>query len=382
MEGRPKILFVDDEPNFLAGIGRTLRKFRDEWDMEFALSVDEAMEILSQAKFDVIITDITMTPKSGFDLLRLIGADHHESSIPVVVLTGNAEVDLKSKALELGASDLLNKPVNSQDLVARIRSTLRLKAYQDEIKEQNRILEQRVLDRTASLEISRLEILWRLAKAGEFRDEETGNHTVRVGLYSRTIAEKLGLADDFVNNIFLTSPLHDIGKIGIPDGILLKKGKLTPIEWDIMRTHCVIGSSILSDEVTGVEYYLQMKSVEWPEIKQPVHRRNYLLEMASSIALSHHERWDGSGYPKGLAGEDIPIEARIVTIADVYDALKSERPYKPAFSDEKSYDIIKEEKGRQFDPDVVQVFIDNFEMFKAISSELRDPPALPAENTG
>ncbi len=378
MNSKPRILFVDDEPNFLQGIKRILRNRRHQWDLFFASSVDEALALLAGSEFDLVVTDVTMPKKNGFDLLQAVCAGG-PFALPVIVLTGNMENDLKRRALELGAADLLNKPVNHHDLVARLTSTLRMKSYQDEIKSHNEILERKVAERTADLEVSRMDILWRLAKAGEYRDEETGNHTLRVGLFCRTIAEALGQSKTFCETIFLTSPLHDLGKIGIPDGILLKKGKLTPAEWKIMRTHCTIGASILKDEAKAAPYFVRMRQVEtkYPRSDSDfkLKSKNHLLETAATIALSHHERWDGRGYPRSLTAEAIPLEARIVAIADVYDALKSFRPYKPAFPDEKVYAIIREEKGGLFDPRVVEAFETSLDSLRMISRELIDKSA-------
>ncbi|MFH0729849.1 MAG: HD domain-containing phosphohydrolase [Pseudomonadota bacterium] len=372
MNSKPKILFVDDEPQFLAVINQMLHAHRQKWEMAFAGSVDEALGKLYGSEFDLIITDVNMPGKSGFDLLNAVCGDGSRPGPPVVVLTGDFDSDLKRKALECGASDLLNKPVNAEELIARVTSTLRIKAYQDEIKRHNETLERKVAERTADLEVSQLNILWRLAKAGEYRDEETGNHTVRVGLFCRTIASALGMPDDFLETIFLTSPLHDIGKIGIPDGILLKKGPLTPAEWKIMRTHCAVGASILSDESKAMPYFIRMNSEKCGQFKTIIHSENPLLGMAAIIAHSHHERWDGSGYPLGLSGEDIPMAARIAAVADVYDALKSVRPYKPAFSDDKALSIIRDETGSHFDPVMVRIFEEKFDDMRAISNELHD----------
>ncbi|MFH0729837.1 MAG: HD domain-containing phosphohydrolase [Pseudomonadota bacterium] len=372
MNSKPKILFVDDEPNFLSGIKRMLYKHVHKWDLVFAGSVDEALGKRESTEFDLIVTDLNMPRKSGFDLLKAVCGNDPQAAPPVVVLTGNNKSDLKRKALECGASDLLNKPVDPEDLIARVTSTLRIKAYQDEIKRHNESLARKVAERTADLEVSRLDILWRLAKAGEYRDEDTGNHTVRVGLFCREIASALGLPDDFIETLFLTSPLHDIGKIGISDSILLKRGKLTSEEWQIMRTHCAIGASILKDESRAMPYFIRMKSKKCDRFETMICSDNPLLGMAALIAHSHHERWDGGGYPRGLSGEDIPIAARIVALADVYDALKSVRPYKPAFSDEKTLSIIREETGRHFDPAVVRVFEEKLDDMRAIGSELHD----------
>lgn len=213
-------------------------------------------------------------------------------------------------------------------------------------------IEARVRERTAELEESRLDIVWRLAKAGEYRDKGNGNHVVRIGYYCRAISQALGASDEFVRTMFLTSPLHDIGKIAVPDTILLKPGVLTEPERRVIEQHCIIGAEILR-EYTGHS----QESGRAPY-------NNPLLSVAARIAMSHHERWDGRGYPEGLSGEETPVEARIVAIADTYDALRSVRPYKPAYSDVRALSIMKEESGGHFDPTV-------FAAFEAAIEELR-----------
>ena len=379
MNDKPRILFVDDEPYFLDGIRRMLRRHAGEWELAFTGSVAGALRELGRAEFDLLVTDINMPGRNGFDLLAAVcGENPEQAPFPIVVLTGNAETDLKRRALEMGATDLLNKPVSAPDLVARVRSALRLKSYQDQIREQNELLEKKVAERTADLEISRLDILWRLAKAGEYRDEETGNHTVRVGLLSHTLARALGMERDLAERVFLVSPLHDIGKIGIPDGILLKKGALTPEEWKIMRTHCQIGFSILKDEAKGTGYYLDMICGADGCGRARPRAANPLLDTAAVIALNHHERWDGQGYPQGLRGGEIPLVARIVALVDVFDALKSVRPYKPAFSDDKTLEIIREERGGHFAPQIVEAFLDTFDVLREICLDLQDEAAILA----
>jgi putative two-component system response regulator len=270
----------------------------------------------------------------------------------------------------MDATDLLTKPVHPEDLIARLRSALRMKDYQDQIKAYNADLEIKVAQRTAALESSRREILWRLAKAGESRDEETGNHVARVGCYGRAIAERLGLPGDFIEAIFLAGPLHDIGKIGIPDGILLKPGRLTPEERLIMEKHCVLGAEILSQEPKGMRPYFAWRGIDLQTISSD---HNPVIDMAVNIALCHHEKWDGSGYPRTLQGQEIPMAARIIAIADVFDALCSRRPYKPPYPEETALEIMAQGVGNHFDPMVHQAFIDSLKEIRIIQTEFPDP---------
>jgi putative two-component system response regulator len=348
------ILFVDDESRVLEGLHRILRDERSEWDLSFALSVREAVDLLAHWDADVVVTDINMPERNGLELLSEMQQSEAWKDIPVVLLTGMGEHDLKARALEMGAADLLNKPVDSLELKARIRSVLRMRDYQKELKDQNRLLEQKVMERTAELEQSHLEIIWRLGKASEYRDDETGNHVVRVACYARVIAQVLGMPGPFVERIFLASPLHDIGKLGVSDAILLKRGPLTPEERDIMRRHCAIGAQILRRDAKIMRVFQAWRGEG--TAAEPKRASNPVLVMAARIALSHHERWDGAGYPAGLSGERIPMEARIVAVSDVYDALRSERPYKCPVPESQSIEIILGEKGRQFDPEVCAAF--------------------------
>ena len=355
------ILFVDDEPNFLNGLKRMLRPQREVWTLHFANSVDEAVALVKNNTYDTIVSDVSMPVKSGLDLLvELKGLDTF-STTPVIILTGNAEVDLKRRALDLGATDLLNKPCAPEDLIARIQSTLRLKSYRDELANQNALLEEKVRERTADLELARRDIVWRLAKAGEYRDEETGDHVIRVALCCKALAIAMGLDAITIDTIFLTSPLHDVGKIGIPDAILLKPGKLTPKERTVMESHCTIGEAILQDAPKGMNEFLEI-----PQLSSTSTDPDALRTMAMEIALTHHEKWDGSGYPNNLAGDDIPISGLIVAIADVFDALRSERPYKKAFSFEKTMSMMREGVGTHFSPTVFAVFETIAENFESI----------------
>lgn len=361
---RKRILFVDDEPNFLDGLRRMLRDKRTEWDMVFVNSVDEALDALSRDGYDVVVSDVNMPLKTGLDLLEAIHGNPATANIPTIILTGNAESDLKRRALDLGATDLLNKPVLQEDLRARVQSVLRLKSYQDALRAQNEILEQRVRERTRDLEVSRLDIIWRLAKAGEFRDEDTGDHVVRVACCSRILAEQLGLPRAEVERIFLASPLHDIGKIGIPDGILLKRGALDARERNLMETHCEIGAEVLLSPPKGIGAFLEFQGIGDEATQAGV---SYpLRDMAASIALTHHEKWDGSGYPRGLSGDAIPLASQIVSLNDVYDALRSERPYKVECDVPKTLETMKSMRGAHFCPELYDEFVRHIDAYENI----------------
>jgi putative two-component system response regulator len=369
---RKKILFVDDEPNFLAGLRRMLRGYRDQWDLHFAESVDSALALCDQVAFDTIVSDVNMPEKTGFDLLAALKSNEKTRDVPVIILTGNAESDLKRKALDCGATDLLNKPVGMEDLTARLRNVTKIKDYEDQLRNQNEILEHRVCERTLALEYSRLDIIWRLAKAGEFRDEDTGEHVLRVAACSRALSTVLRMDEAFTAALFATSPLHDIGKIGIPDGILLKTGKLTVDERHIMQRHCDIGAAILLEKPKGMEY-LGPHDVRSVEVLDDDEASGLdLRSMAAEIALTHHEKWDGTGYPKGLRGDEIPVSGQIVAIADVYDALRSERAYKSAFSVDLTLEKMSPGKGSHFAPDVFDAFEKSVDVFEEIRSDLCD----------
>ncbi len=365
------VLFVDDDVAVLDGIRRLLRGRPKEWEARFVSDADEALDEMRRSRIDAVVLDLKMPGKGGFELLKTMRAMEATRDIPVAILTGSQEQDLKHRALDLGATDLLNKPINVEDLLVRISSMLRLKAYEDELKSLNADLERRVVQRTRDLINARLDIVWRLAKAGEYRDDETGNHIVRVGLYCRIIAEEIGMTRDFVRSVFLTAPLHDIGKIGIPDSILLKPGPLTQVEWNVMRQHCEIGERILCEQAKGSQYFQR-----WEEANsqvRPSHTQEDLLTMASVIAKYHHERWDGTGYPNGLTGEDIPLEARIVNLADIYDALCSKRPYKSPYSHAEAMEIMRlEASSGLFDPVAYEAFEATHQELRVVRTEMDD----------
>jgi len=369
---RKKVLFVDDEPNFLAGLRRMLRGQRDKWDFFFAGGVDEALELVNRERIDTIVSDVNMPRKTGFDLLTELKANDRTKDIPVIILTGNAENDLKRRGLDLGAADLLNKPVNMEDLTARVRSALRIKEYEDLLRQQNAILEEKVLERTAALEHSRQDIIWRLAKAGEFRDQDTGDHVLRVAACSRALAEAMGLDTHFCRALFITSPLHDIGKIGVPDGILFKPGKLTNDERAFMQRHCEIGAAILLEVPQEGKTTIAGEAFAVGAGTSPLNGGDELRLLAAEVAMTHHERWDGAGYPRGLVEDEIPISGQIVAIADVYDALRSVRAYKPAFTVAETVETMQAACGTHFAPEVFVAFESIIHLFESIRREFAE----------
>jgi len=367
---KKQILFVDDEQPVLDAMRRMLRPQRDVWEITCINRPETAWERLLQQKFDVVVSDVKMDGMSGLELLDRIQQTEQTKDVPVVMLTGLSGRELKRQALELGAADLLNKPVEPEDLLARLRSVLQIKTYQDELRTHNDLLERRVQERTVELFHARLAIIWRLGKAAEHRDDAIGNHVIRVGCTSRLIAEALGMDRDFVETLCLAAPLHDIGKIGIPDAILLKPGPLSSREREVMKQHCQIGARILREDCK-----IKTAFWEWQELGPRFDDRsldNPVLEMGASIALMHHEKWDGTGYPQGLSAEEIPLEACIVAVADVFDAVTSKRPYKAPYPDEQALQVIREGAGTHFAPDVHAAFMEALPEIRSIRERFAD----------
>ena len=332
-----KILVVDDEERNLRLMEALLTPLGHE--VILALNGEEALEKVREIPPDLILLDVMMPKMDGFELSRRLKGDEETSIIPIVMVTALEEVEDRIEALEAGADDFLSKPVDKTELKARVQSLLKVKAYNDHIRNYQKELEAEVAKRTNQLRqaykkirASSLETIYRLSKAAEYKEKYTGSHILRMSHYSAAVARKMGLKEVNVEAILYASPMHDVGKIGTPDRILLKPGKLNKDEWKIMKQHTINGGQILAGSDAG------------------------FIKLADVIALTHHEKWDGSGYPKGLKGLKIPLVGRIVAIADVFDALTSERPYKEPFSLEKSYSIIKERRGNHFDPDVVDAF--------------------------
>lgn len=347
-----KIMLIDDEPINMRLVEKYLRNAGYK-RVSTCHDSESAFDLIRQQRPDVVICDIHM-PVSGLKILTQVMQTPELEDTQMIMVTASDDETLRFQALETGATELLEKPIRSSHLLPRVKNALLVRSHLLHSKSENHCLEQLVQQRTLELETSRLELIHCLARLADYRDNETGRHVVRVGQFSGLIAEQLGLDPATRRLIEQAAPLHDIGKIGIPDSILLKEGKLTPEEFETMQKHVLLGKKAFEP----------MNRNEWE-----IHRRHTLmgkemisvgnsplLKMAAEIALTHHERWDGTGYPLGLAGEEIPLSGRIVAVADVFDALTSKRPYKPAFSNEKSFNIIEEASGQHFDPAVVNAF--------------------------
>jgi len=356
---KKRILFVDDEPYILSSIRRSILAYTTEWDLSFAESGEQALELFSKGTFDLVVTDAKMPGMTGTDLLRILQEKGYTAEIPTVMLTGYAEEDLRKNAINQGVIEFLNKPIMPEELIQRLKNVLKLKSIGDELKIKNEELKE-----------SSMQIVRRLGKAVEYRDNETGKHVIRVAQYSRLIAEELGLDGETVELIFLTAPMHDIGKIAIPDDILKKTDKLKPIEFETIKRHPLVGGEVLKPlSPDEMKYYYSHMSIGESILGEA---NTPLLRMAASIAATHHEKWDGSGYPSGLAGKEIPVEGRIVAIADIFDALSSKRYYKPAYPDDECFAIIKEMRGTHLDPEIVDCFEANRSKVLAIKEELRE----------
>jgi putative two-component system response regulator len=280
--------------------------------------------------------------------------------------------DLKTKVLNLGAVDLLTKPVESDELIARLKNMLQMKAYQDELRGRNNVLTEKIDQQDLGLAQSRMSIVCRLGMAAEFRDEDTGNHVIRVGCFSRAVAAAMDMPRSFLEMLLLAAPLHDIGKIGIPDSVLLKPGPLSDEEWTIMQRHCEIGDRILREQSKAVVPLFDWYAVEPRLMRDALENQDPMLDMAASIALTHHEKWDGTGYPQRLAREAIPQESRIVAIADVFDALTSNRPYRTARPEEEALTIIETTVGSHFDPQVYAAFLKALPTIRDIRTRFND----------
>ncbi|MEN6405296.1 MAG: HD domain-containing phosphohydrolase [Thermoguttaceae bacterium] len=369
---KKQILIVDDDQRVLDALQRTLRDQTDDWAMTFVRKPETAWECLLESAYDAVVTDIKMPGLSGMDLLERIRQTDKTKDVPVVVLTGLDDQDLKTKALDLGATDLLNKPIETSQLVARLRNTLQSKEYQDDLRARNELLTEKIRRQNIDLAQSRMSTVCRLGMAAEFRDEDTGNHVIRVGCFSRAVAAAMGMPRTFLEMLLLAAPLHDIGKIGIPDSVLLKPGPLTDEQWTIMQRHCEIGAQILREQSKAVIPLLDWYAVEPKSMQEAMENRDPVLDIAASIAMTHHEKWDGSGYPRGLSGEAIPLESRIVAIADVFDALTSNRPYRPARPEDEALTIIEATIGSHFDPRVHAAFTRALPDIRTIRTRFND----------
>jgi putative two-component system response regulator len=326
-----RILMVDDEDANLDILRRTLSR-AGFWRLESTLDSRQAASLYIRHRPDLILLDLHMPHMDGLQVLDTLREIAEATYLPIVILSGDLTPEARRDALSRGAKDFVNKPFQPDELLLRIKTLLETRFLYLEIQSQNQVLEAKVRERTRELVEAQIEIIERLAIAAEFRDDNTGQHTQRVGQMSALLARQLGLPDAQVSLIARAAPLHDVGKIGVPDTILLKIGKLTPTEFELVKQHTVIGARILSGG------------------KFP------LLRLAEDIAYSHHERWDGEGYA-GLRKTDIPLAGRIVAVADVFDALTQQRPYKPAWPIGEAINEIERQRERQFDPGVVEAFL-------------------------
>lgn len=360
-------MVVDDEPINLRLIGKLLNA--RGYDRHTLISdPTTVIERVQAERPDVLLLDIMMPQISGLEVLRQLKENESTRFLPVIVLTAVDDESVKSEALELGALEFLPKPFNNTELALRLRNVLKLKKYQDWLHNENRHLENIVAERSRQLMRSRFEVVRRLAKAAEFRDNETGRHVIRVSMYAAEIARGLGLSDDDVELVYQTTPMHDLGKIGIPDNILLKPGKLTDDEFAEMKRHTIIGFEMLMERLPKPDDVRTTLSGTFDDDE-----RNPLITTSSMIALTHHEKLDGSGYPFGLSGTQIPLEGRIVAVADVFDALQAARPYKDPFPLERCLAILRESSGTHFDPAVVDVFFKRLDKIRIIQTEYAEP---------
>jgi putative two-component system response regulator len=337
------VLIVDDlEANVLL-LERMLRGAGYD-SITSTMDPFEVCELHLKNRYDLILLDLQMPGMDGFQVMQGLKEIETGGYLPVLVIT--AQPDHKLRALQAGAKDFIGKPFDLAEVLIRVFNMIEVRLLQKELHNYNDVLEQRVRERTADLEESYLETIFTMTRAAEYKDEDTGAHVKRISYYSRELARMLGLDEEFVDKIFFASPMHDIGKIGIHDHVLLKPGGFTPEEWEIMKGHTSMGAKILG---SGKSPY---------------------LKMGAEIALNHHERWDGGGYPNGKWDEAIPLAARIMNICDIYDALRSKRPYKPAFDHLKTVDIITRGDGRtqpeHFDPVIIAAFKQNHQSFRDI----------------
>jgi putative two-component system response regulator len=365
----PRIAIVDDQPINIAVVQKYLKL---AGYTQFATTTDarQAMQLIAQQWPDVVLLDIMMPYVSGLDILAELRRDDRFADLPVIILTAATERQTKLDALKLGATEFLHKPFDATELETRLRNVLNLKAHQDRLKNYAWELELEVAASSAELVEMHREVVRCLARVGEFRDNETGKHIRRVGKYAAIIARCLGQSHEFVERIGEAAALHDIGKVGIPDAILLKPGKLDENEFAAMKRHCEYGRQFCSlemtDETKGPISHAATGHAILSRSQAPV------LQMAAIIAHTHHERWDGTGYPQGLPGEQIPLEGRITAVADVFDALTNARPYKPALPLEASLEIIRAHSGTQFDLRVVNAFFAGLDQIISVYCEERE----------
>jgi len=343
-----KILVVDDEPVNLRLVEKILQNAGYQ-HLELVSDSRKVVDTYLQQDPDLILLDLNMPNLDGYEVMQKLQALKQELLAPIMVLTAQQAREYRIRALDLGARDFICKPFDQIELLARVRNLLQAHRFEQSLHARKDELERLVQERTRELHDTRLQIVRKLGRAAEFRDNETGNHIIRMSKIAALLAQTSGMNEYECDLLLNAAPMHDIGKIGIPDKILLKNGKFEPEEWEVMKTHTQIGADILAGDDSEV------------------------LKMARSIALTHHEKWDGTGYPNGLAGAAIPLVGRITAIADVFDALTSERPYKHAWPVFQAIEYIKVNAGTHFDPDLTAKFLDLMPQVQQILDEYSDP---------
>jgi len=340
-----KILIVDDNSTNVMLLERILRINGYDY-LETLTDSRNFFEVYRAFSPDILLLDLNMPYIDGFEILAWLTAENKHNIVPVIVITAQSEQENKLKALKLGAQNFIGKPFDHTEVISRIGNLLQVRYLHKQVQTSNLELEQKVLERTREIEVLQTEIVDRLMRAAEFRDQETGNHIARIGEYAYLLGTQIGMSESEAIQLLGASRMHDIGKVGIPDHILLKPSKLTETEMALMKEHASKGAQILSGSNSD------------------------LVKLAEQIALTHHEKWDGSGYPNRLKGKEIPLAGRITALADVFDALMTERPYKKAWTFDEATEFIIKEKGKAFDPEVVDAFLERINDFLKITLKL------------
>ncbi len=342
-----KIVIVDDTPLNLLLMVKLVERLAGIESHGFE-SPQEALTWCAQTEPDLIIVDYMMPDIDGLEFIRRVRASHKHDDVPILMVTANSERGVRYEALECGANDFLTKPIDAHEFEPRVRNMLRLREAHLATRQRAETLSMAVRKATAAILDRERETITRLARAAEFRDPETGAHIQRMSHYSAMIARRMGLTAEFANTLLLAAPMHDVGKLGIPDTILLKPGRLTIEEFEVMKRHPLIGHDILKDSSSEV------------------------LRLGARIALSHHEKFDGTGYPHGSIGDAIPLEGRIVAVADVFDALTSSRPYKPTWPFSRAIALLREGRGSHFDARCVDAFLSGWDEVLGIHARFVD----------
>jgi response regulator RpfG family c-di-GMP phosphodiesterase len=352
-----KVLIVDDNATNLLMFKTLVSRFDDCQPLTFNIP-GNALAWCADNEPDLILLDYMMPEMDGITFLYRFRAMPGMGEVPVVMVTADHESEVRHRALEAGANDFLTKPIDKTEFMARMKNTLALRRSERALANRAEWLAQEVKKALADVEMREREAIFLLAKAAEYRDPETGAHIMRMSHYTRLIGEKLGVATEELDLLLAAAPMHDVGKVGIPDAILLKPGKLDDAEFTVMKQHAVIGWRILQGHSVG----------------------NRMLAMAAEIALAHHEKFDGSGYPRGLKEDGIPLSGRIVAVADVFDALTSARPYKKAWSPDEAAAFLHQNAGHHFDPTCVDAFFAAWNAVLAVRDRHQDEPPVPRQD--